>query len=625
MLFGTLRNRRSPPSTTSALRVTYYSRIHGLVSQLPGVDVRIWARVAEDKVAWARMIRAISIVPQTRGTAVDARHRLRVQDRPRTHGLTCPVPGCGYTSTNQQGLQRHINAKHGQAPQQSWTCASCERVFYHKGAFTLHVKSCGKSPEPRADQWRARTGGARPCVCSDRRCGLACANISQLNRHVQKQCLGRPNSGAVVRNDKYVFICCDRIFASTQALGIHKRLSHSGWFSIDWPSGLPCCMMSVRAPTSWKAFGFTARSPPGSLALLVPETSRSQLEQWRRMVSLTWWVLQCVLPTIRRLGLMALVLLAISVVRQRLQMVASWLLLLWNWHVWCWPMTVTFVNCKHPCPWCWSMTSRTLWLLHCWRLQNIGSSNTLVADHTPWVLAALLLALSCSSSCAHMVPLCTKTVTVFCWLPWRACCPTLSPSWFAKRFHCAVVDWTQRRVRRSLNFKSIRLLSLLRFSPWFELTLKNCRVSFWASARLELWCERLAINIFELQDFFAWQARLWTQWASLEGWLKAFLLPFFALCGLQISFRLHGGMISFLLKLDVYRYFLGFISEGATLAPQLLLYCTGFPFAIFLHGYCSTTALALFLRARHAHLWATTSSIINQSCLPSRMSVPEGK
>lgn len=148
MLFGTLRNRRSPPSATSALRITYYSRIHGLVSQLPGVDVRIWARVAEDKVAWARMIRAISIVPQTRGTAVDARHRLRVQDRPRTHGLTCPVPGCGYTSTNQQGLQRHINAKHGQAPQQSWTCASCERVFYHKGAFTLHLKSCGKSPEP---------------------------------------------------------------------------------------------------------------------------------------------------------------------------------------------------------------------------------------------------------------------------------------------------------------------------------------------------------------------------------------------------------------------------------------------------------------------------------------------
>lgn len=68
----------------------------------------------------------------------------------------------------------------------------------------------------------------------------------------------------------------------------------------------------------------------------------------------------------------------------------------------------------------------------------------------------------------------------------------------------------------------------------------------------------------------------------------------FALCGFQISFRLHGGMISFLLQLDVYRYFfIWFISEGATLAPQLLLYCTGFPFAIFLHGYCST-ALALF-------------------------------
>ena len=342
--------------------------------------------------------------------------------------------------------------------------------------------------------------------------------------------------------------------------------------------------------------------------------------RWDWPAALTWWVLQCLLPTIRRLGLMAMVLLAISVVRQRLQMVASWLLLLWNWHVWCWPMTVTFVNCKHPCPWCWSMTSRTLWLLHCWRLLNIGSSNTLVADHTPWGLAALLLALSCSSSCAHMVPLCTKTVTVFCWLPWRACCPTLSPSWFAKRFHCAVVDWTQRRVRRSLNFKSIRLLSLLRFSPWFELTLKNCRVSFWASARLELWCEKLAINIFELQDFLHDRLVCELSGPRWRGRSRRFFWPFCAM------------WLPDILSPPRWYDFL-FAATGCVQIFFHLVYFwgryTGAPAAALLHwlSFCDIFARLLlycissFLRARHAHLWATTSSI-NQSTLRKIYGMP---
>jgi hypothetical protein len=93
----------------------------------------------------------------------------------------------------------------------------------------MHVRSCGATPEPRAVQRRARTGNPLPFVALP------------LLRHrssidMFKNCLGRPNSGAVVRDGKYVFICCGTPFSSTQALGIHKTLSHSGCFA-GWLAG----------------------------------------------------------------------------------------------------------------------------------------------------------------------------------------------------------------------------------------------------------------------------------------------------------------------------------------------------------------------------------------------------
>lgn len=67
----------------------------------------------------------------------------------------------------------------------------------------------------------------RPFQCPDPLCQLFFVSKSQLNRHTAKQCLGRPGSGAVVRNGKYIFICCGKEFASSQALGIHKsKVSH---------------------------------------------------------------------------------------------------------------------------------------------------------------------------------------------------------------------------------------------------------------------------------------------------------------------------------------------------------------------------------------------------------------
>lgn len=38
VLFGTLRHRRSPPSSVSARRITYYSRLNALIRQIPGID-----------------------------------------------------------------------------------------------------------------------------------------------------------------------------------------------------------------------------------------------------------------------------------------------------------------------------------------------------------------------------------------------------------------------------------------------------------------------------------------------------------------------------------------------------------------------------------------------------------
>eukprot|EP00438_Fugacium_kawagutii_P011106 Skav203177 [mRNA] locus=scaffold39:152936:153463:+ [translate_table: standard] len=167
----------------------------------------------------------VVIAPQGRSTAPADKHRWRPGRRVPERSLTCPHPGCTYTSTNQQGISAHITQAHGQAGKQTFTCEHCSRTFGRKGALTLHLLRCEKAGAvaPVADQVRARTDVECHFQCPDPLCGLSFMSKSQLNRHTAKQCLGRVGSGAVVRNGKYVFVCCGKEFGSTQALGIHKR------------------------------------------------------------------------------------------------------------------------------------------------------------------------------------------------------------------------------------------------------------------------------------------------------------------------------------------------------------------------------------------------------------------
>ena len=84
----------------------------------------------------------------------------------------------------------------------------------------------------------ARTDAARLFnVCPDAVCGMTSTTASQLGHHTREQCLGRANSGAVLRAGRYKLLCLQRgqEFDSSHALGIHRRLkhyrSHAAFFS----------------------------------------------------------------------------------------------------------------------------------------------------------------------------------------------------------------------------------------------------------------------------------------------------------------------------------------------------------------------------------------------------------
>ena len=228
MLFGTLSCRSLPPAPTSGRRITYFSRVQGVLRLMPGIDTRIWARQAMDKLFWKTAVRNMVIAPQSRSTPAADRVRLRPSRRIPEQNLHCPIAGCLFVARNLQGLNAHINIQHAQGRRSLWKCPHCDAEYHHKGAWTVHISRCGadaSDSDHSPVQPRARTSSEREFVCPDPLCGLFFLFLSQLNRHTRS---GRPGSLAVPRQGKYMLPCdlCDTWWASSQALGIHKSRSH---------------------------------------------------------------------------------------------------------------------------------------------------------------------------------------------------------------------------------------------------------------------------------------------------------------------------------------------------------------------------------------------------------------
>lgn len=231
MLLGTLSCRSLPPAPTSERRTAYFSRVQGVLRLLPGIDTRIWARQAMDKLFWKTAVRNMVIAPQTRSTPAEDRVRLRPSRRIPEQNLHCPIAGCLFLARNLQGLNAHINIQHAQGRRSMWKCPHCDAEYHHKGAWTVHISRWGadaSDSDHSPVQPRARNSSEHEFVCPEPLFGLSFLSLSQLNRHTRSQCLGRPGGPAVPRQGKYMQPCdlCDTWWTSSQALGIHKRRSH---------------------------------------------------------------------------------------------------------------------------------------------------------------------------------------------------------------------------------------------------------------------------------------------------------------------------------------------------------------------------------------------------------------
>ena len=224
--------------------VIFMSRAKALLQHLPGIDDRIWATQAQDRAGWSASIRRLSIVPQTRRTAVADRHRLqpsRVRSAAVVAADPMQCPSCPHRARSAQGLARHISQVHptGDAV---WTCEHCQKAFGRKGALTTHLETCPEAhrnagedgPVPAPPRSSARTLAARPHTCPHDGCDLDFPTLSALNRHVRTQCLAREGSGATRQADgRFAFRCphpacvaSDTLYFSTRSLATHKQRAH---------------------------------------------------------------------------------------------------------------------------------------------------------------------------------------------------------------------------------------------------------------------------------------------------------------------------------------------------------------------------------------------------------------
>ena len=236
-LFGSLPHRVCPPSSErSCVEVHYTSTARLVVQQMPGVDERVWARAAQDRVRWQRSIMNLRIDPPARRQAsVRAAPRAQRRPQPGVDPLQCL--SCDYRARNKQGLSNHLREKHPVAAS-SWTCPHCGKVYKHRGYYTMHLEQCSAAPGPAVAppppvpaRAAARSSSSRDFVCTYRGCGLTFVSASQQRRHEREQCLRRPGSGAITLPSGDVRLpCpspgCTETFANTRALGVHKKRAH---------------------------------------------------------------------------------------------------------------------------------------------------------------------------------------------------------------------------------------------------------------------------------------------------------------------------------------------------------------------------------------------------------------
>ena len=147
-LFGTIPGRTFPSASEIGAHCHHYTGRAKMVMQTLALDNwQLWSRTAQDRVAWHRLVQQVRV-------AALGRHAPRA-DRARVHahgGAALQVvafqrPICPYRGRNSQGLSRHLNLAHP-VVRDVYRCSRCNKVYRHKGYFTMHCRECRALHDP---------------------------------------------------------------------------------------------------------------------------------------------------------------------------------------------------------------------------------------------------------------------------------------------------------------------------------------------------------------------------------------------------------------------------------------------------------------------------------------------
>ena len=222
VLFGTIPDRLSMiGSDGKGLRKgRFTSQAMQLMLHADGIDHRIWARQAQNKEAWAVLARQEKKEEEPNDEVV-ANNAQDISE------LKCPI--CGHRAADAKGLSRHINSKHPAGEQVIFKCSECDKTYCREWALKQHLaKEHGKQVEPQFLEEKPKNHQCKYC-------GKVFALKGTCGHHERKDCLGRPDSGAVWHEDRWVLICphcprnmprAKRAFESTRALALHRRQKH---------------------------------------------------------------------------------------------------------------------------------------------------------------------------------------------------------------------------------------------------------------------------------------------------------------------------------------------------------------------------------------------------------------
>ena len=201
VLFGTIPHRSFLSATElGAVPHHYTGRARMWMQSLLGARAALWARIAQDKLAWQHQVNACQVEALSRhgalvrnyGQPAVAAVAAKVRPRRGVAPINLQCWQCGFVARNRQGLARHVNTLHP-VSKQTYECPHCNKSFASKSPLTVHLNNCDMRPAPVAPagprQRDARLDVARPFPCSHDGCDLRFPNVSQRNRHEREQCL----------------------------------------------------------------------------------------------------------------------------------------------------------------------------------------------------------------------------------------------------------------------------------------------------------------------------------------------------------------------------------------------------------------------------------------------------